>query len=95
MNATQCIEESLKPEKISLGSASWRNSHFKPGEALPCGCLNFSPVAFPLGHTVCLLAPASTVKAEDGTPTEHRGTHHLTDITDQGRPSMDERDSAC
>ena len=83
MDATQCLKGRLNPEKRSMGSARWRDSNFKPGGALPCGCLDFSPVAFPLGHTVRLLPLMFIIKAEDGIPlTEHRETHHFTNITD-------------
>ena len=54
MDATQSIKEHLNPEKKSKGSSPWRSENFVPGVALPCGCENFSPAAFPQGHTVCV-----------------------------------------
>jgi hypothetical protein len=54
MDATQSIKEHLNPKKKSKGSSPWRSENFVPGVALPCGCENFSPAAFPQGHTVCV-----------------------------------------
>ena len=56
MGATQSIQEHLKPDKKSHGSAWWRDANFVPGVVLPCGCENFSPVQFPQGHIVCSLS---------------------------------------
>ena len=57
MSATKHLKEHLKPDEKSAGSSWWRDDHFKPGVALPCGSKNFSPVALPQGHKVCGLLP--------------------------------------
>ena len=43
IDATKSIEGHLNPKNKSHGSSQWRNKNFKPGNALPYGCENFSP----------------------------------------------------
>lgn len=64
MVATQAIGCQLNPDAVSPGSSWWRHSNFKPGKDLPCGCQNFSPAAFPQGHTVGFIR-ISEVQVDD------------------------------
>ena len=86
---------SLNPKNKSHGSSQWRNKNFKPGNALPYGCENFSPATFPQGHTVCFVAVVFNFSTEPITLLEHQKAYHFKVIACSRCTGVDEENCTC
>ena len=81
MKATQEIGCQLIADVVSPGSSPWRHANFKCGKVLPRGCGNFSPAAFPQGHTVSFIA-VTCVDTERTSLLEDSSPNNFTVATD-------------